>query len=50
VRRGTSQSWPKTSAMASRRADPGEGVHILRVDGCWLWLRREQVTQSVSRR
>ena len=27
---------------------PGEGVHILRVDGRWLWLRRElQVTQSV---
>ncbi len=27
---------------------PGEGLHILRVDGRWLWLRRElQVTQSV---
>jgi chaperone BCS1 len=27
---------------------PGEGVHILRVDGRWLWLRRElQVGQSV---
>ncbi|MFV0680163.1 BCS1 and AAA domain-containing protein [Ottowia sp.] len=27
---------------------PGEGVHILRVDGRWLWLRRElQVAQSV---
>ncbi len=27
---------------------PGEGVHILRVDGRWLWLRRElQVHQSV---
>jgi chaperone BCS1 len=27
---------------------PGEGVHILRADGRWLWLRRDlQVTQSV---
>lgn len=27
---------------------PGEGVHILRVDGRWLWLQRElQVGQSV---
>ena len=30
---------------------PGEGVHILRVDGRWLWLRRElQVNQSVFER
>lgn len=30
---------------------PGEGVHILRVDGRWLWLRREvQVAQSVFER
>lgn len=30
---------------------PGEGVHILRVDGRWLWLRRElQVGQSVFER
>lgn len=30
---------------------PGEGVHILRVDGRWLWLRRDvQVAQSVFER
>ena len=30
---------------------PGEGVHVLRVDGRWLWLRRElQVSQSVFER
>ena len=30
---------------------PGEGVHVLRVDGRWLWLRRElQVGQSVFER
>jgi len=30
---------------------PGEGVHILRIDGRWLWLRREvQVAQSVFER
>ena len=30
---------------------PGEGLHILRLDGRWLWLRRElQVAQSVFER
>ena len=30
---------------------PGEGLHILRIDGRWVWIRRElQVTQSVFER
>ena len=55
VRRGTEYQSLAEDLRAGQppRAflSPGEGVHILRVDGRWLWLRRElQVGQSVFER
>ncbi len=55
VRRGTEHQSLAEDLRAGQppRAflSPGEGVHILRVDGRWLWLRRElQVGQSVFER
>jgi chaperone BCS1 len=55
VRRGTSYQSLEEDLRAGQppRAylSPGEGLHILRLDGRWVWLRRElQVGQSVFER
>jgi chaperone BCS1 len=52
VRRGTEYQSLAEDLRAGQppRAflSPGEGVHLLRIDGRWLWLRRElQVGQAV---
>ena len=55
VRRGTEYQSLAEDLRAGQppRAylSPGEGVHLLRIDGRWLWLRRElQVGQMVFER
>ena len=55
VRRGTEYQSLAEDLRAGQAPQtylsPGEGMHILRIDGRWLWLRREvQLAQSVFER